>query len=177
VKTLEKGSITLLQAMQKLWARGSQAWLVMAGPTMSDFEQYLAAHAPPHARFLNLPAFADQEKRDLLASASVVVQPSRVESLGLVMLEAWANAKPVIAADIAVSRELITESAAGLIVPFGDASALGSEIEKILGDSDLRRSLGESGRRTALEYDGLALWKRTAEALENAAGWRAAATD
>jgi glycosyltransferase involved in cell wall biosynthesis len=43
-------------------------------------------------RFVNLPAFADEDKCDLFAAATVVAQPSRVESLGLIMLEAFAVA-------------------------------------------------------------------------------------
>jgi len=166
VKTFEKGSITLLEAMKILWTRGSNAWLVMAGPTMSDFERYMAANAPASPRLLNLPAFADQEKRDLLASATVVAQPSRVESLGLVMLEAWANAKPVVAADIAVSRELVNESGGGAVVPFGDANALADAIEKLLADSDLRRARGLGGQKKALEYEGSRLRRRTSEEME-----------
>ena len=166
VKTFEKGSIALLEAMKILWSLGSNAWLVMAGPTMSDFERYLAANASVIPRLLNLPAFADPEKRDLLASATVVAQPSRVESLGLAMLEAWANAKPVIAADIAVSRELVTESGGGVVVPFGDANALADAIEKMLADSDLRRSMGLGGEKKALEYEGPRLRQRTAEQME-----------
>jgi glycosyltransferase involved in cell wall biosynthesis len=165
VKAFEKGSITLLEAMKLLWTRGSNAWLVMAGPTLSDFQRYLAANAPA-TKLLNLPAFSDEEKRDLLASATVVAQPSRVESLGLVMLEAWANAKPVIAANIAVSRQLVTDSGGGVVVPFGDAKTLADAIEKLLANSELRRTMGLGGQKKALEYEGANLWRRTAEAME-----------
>jgi glycogen synthase len=169
VKAFEKGSITLLEAMKMLWAQGSNAWLVMAGPTLSDFERYLARNAPASSRFLNLPAFADQEKRNLLASATVVAQPSRVESLGLVMLEAWANTKPVIAADIAVSRELITASGGGVVVPFGDAKALADEIEKLLTNAELRCIMGARGQRRAIEYEGAKLWRRITQEMEQVA--------
>ena len=118
---------------------------------------------------MNLPPFADDEKRDLLASATVVAQPSRVESLGLVLLEAWANQKPVIAADIAVSRELISESGGGAIVPFGDAQQLAVQIERLLGDPDLRHSMGDNGEKKALEYDGNRLWQRNVEVFEQVA--------
>ena len=48
---------------------------------------------------------------------TVVAQPSRVESLGLVLVEAWANAKPVIAADIEVSRHLVRKAEAEWLCP------------------------------------------------------------
>jgi len=168
-KAFDKGSVTLVEAMKLLWQRGSNAWLVMAGPSLSAFDAYMEANAQDCPRLLNLPPFADQDKRNLLASATLVAQPSRVESLGLVLLEAWANAKPVIAADIAVSRELIRESGGGVTVPFGEAKQLADEIEKLLNDAELRRRLGLGGQRKAHEYEGAALWRRNAEELERVA--------
>ncbi len=166
MKAFEKGSITLVEAMKILWAKGSKAWLVMAGPSLSAFDDWLAVSAQDCPRLLNLPPFADPEKRDFLASATIVAQPSRVESLGLVLIEAWASSKPVIAADIPVSRELVTESGAGVLVAFGNPEQLAAEIEKLLGDSELRQRMGSGGRQKALDYQGDKLWQRTTEELE-----------
>ncbi len=169
MKAFEKGSQTLVEAMKILWARGSKAWLVMAGPSLSTFDGYIATAANNCPRLLNLPPFADSEKRDFLASATIVAQPSRVESLGLVLIEAWANCKPVIAADIAVSRELVISSGGGLVVPFGNAEPLASAIEKMLDDSELRKRMGASGHAKAVEYQGDVSWQRTAEEFERVA--------
>ena len=169
MKAFEKGSVTVIEAMKILWSKGSNAWLVMAGPSLSAFDDWVATAAQDCPRLVNLPPFADSDKRHFLASATVVAQPSRVESLGLVLLEAWANQKPVIAADIAVSRELISESGGGAIVPFGNAQQLELQIEKMLGDPDLRHSMGASGEKKALEYEGNTLWRRNAEVFEQVA--------
>ena len=169
MKAYEKGAETLVEAMKLLWDKGSQAWLLMAGSSLSAFDNYLATSGRSCPRLLDLPAFADPDKRDLLASATVVVQPSRVESLGLVLLEAWANQKPVIAADIAVSRELVTESGGGVIVPFGNAQQLALEIENLLGNPGLRQTMGAGGHKKALEYEGNTLWRRNAEEFERVA--------
>ncbi len=169
MKAPEKGSETLVEAMKLLWEKGSNAWLVMAGPSLSTFDHWVASAAPNCPRFVNLPPFADTEKRDFLASATVVVQPSRVESLGLILLEAWANLKPVIAADIAVSRELITDSGGGALVPFGNAQQLAAEIEALLSNSSLRQTMGAAGQKKALEYEGNTLWRRNAEEFERIA--------
>lgn len=167
MKAFEKGSETLLEAMKIVWGRGSHAWLVMAGPSLSTFDAY-AAHTENNCpRLLNLPPFAEDEKRDLLASATIVAQPSRVESLGLVVLEAWANRKPVVAADIAVSRELVTAAAGGMLAPFGNPEQLAIAIEKLLGDGRMRQSMGASGYGKAMEYQGDAPWQRIAQELEN----------
>jgi glycosyltransferase involved in cell wall biosynthesis len=166
VKAYEKGSMTLVEAMKILWQRGSTAWLVMAGPSMTAFDEYLASQAQPLPRLVNLPGFADDEKRDLLAAAAVVAQPSRVESLGLVLMEAWANAKPVVAADIEVSRQLVVDSGGGVVVRFGDPVALAAEIERMLADPQLCREMGLRGGQMAQRYDGSGLWPRNAEVFE-----------
>ncbi len=152
MKAFDKGSETVVEAMKLLWARGADAWLVMAGPSLSTFDTYIAQAAKDCPKLLNLPAFADVEKRDFLASATIVAQPSRVESLGLVLIEAWANRKPVVAANIDVSRELIAAGAGGAIVPFGDAGHLAQEIKRLLADANLRKSMGLGGYQVALGY-------------------------
>ena len=169
MKAYEKGSITLIEAMKQLWNSASTASLVMAGPSLRAFDEYVAQNASNLPRFTNLPPFPDEQKRDLLAAADVVVQPSRVESLGLVLLEAWANAKPVIAADIAVSRELVTSCEGGVLVPFGDATVLAQQIVRLLSDDQLRHSMGQRGQAFAQSYAGDKLWPRYAEEFERLA--------
>ncbi len=174
MKAYEKGSETLVEAMKLLWNRGSNAWLVMAGPSLSTFDSFLAPAAANCARLLNLPPFAESEKRDLLASATIVAQPSRVESLGLVLIEAWANRKPVIAADIDVSRELMRSSGGGVTVPFGDAQLLAQELETLLADSTARERMGEGGYQKAMEYEGDAPWQRFVDEFDRVAKRRPA---
>lgn len=170
MKAFDKGSVTLFEAMKELWARGSRAWLIMAGPSLRVFDEYIAAQGQRFPRFVNSPAFADEEKRDLLATADLVVQPSRVESLGLVLLEARASAKPVIAADIDVSRQLVCGSGGGVVVPFGESIELADGIDRLLGESDVSRGMGLRGQEFALAYyDGSRLWIRHAEELERVA--------
>ena len=166
MKAFDKGSEMVVEAMKVLWTKGSKAWLVMAGPSLSTFDSYIAEAGKNCPLLLNLPPFADSEKRDFLASAAIVAQPSRVESLGLVLIEAWANRKPVIAVDMAVSRELVNESQGGALVPFGDAGRLAAEIERMLSDAELRRTLGENGYRKAARYEGDNMWQHTAAEFE-----------
>jgi len=172
MKAHEKGSTTLIEAMKELWSRGSNAWLLMAGPSLRAFDEYFAQQAAGCSRLINLPAFADDEKRDLLAAADIAALPSRVESLGLVLLEAWANAKPVIAADVAVSRALVEKAGGGVIVPFGDAARLAHAIEEMLKDEAGRRTMGLCGQSKAGDYDGEKLWPRNAEEFERLAASR-----
>ena len=175
MKAYEKGTIALVEAMKLLWSRGSKAWLVMAGPSLSAFDEYLAANALGCPRLVNLPPFEDELKRDLLAAADVVAQPSRVESLGLVVLEAWAAGKPAIAADIAVSRELVTGSGGGLLVPFGDAGRLAAAIAQLLDDPEMRQAMGMRGQKKALaDYQSGYVFQRNAQEFEQTVAAHAA---
>ena len=144
-KAPEKGTISVVEAMKTLWARGTEAWLVLAGSSIRAFDDYMRAQ-PKLPRLLNLGPVTEPDKRDLLAAADVLVHPSRVESLGVVYLEAWANGKPVIAADTAVSREIIEPGKDGLLVPFGDTTAIGAAIHQILADRLASERMGRAGR-------------------------------
>jgi glycosyltransferase involved in cell wall biosynthesis len=169
MKAKDKGSMAVVESMTKLWQRGSKAWLIMAGPSLSTFDEYMAVHGKDLPRLINLGAFEDRQKADLLAAADIVVQPSRVESLGLVVIEAWANTKPVIVADIEVSRNLVDECGGGGVVTFGDSDRLAQTIETLLNDPERRRSMGERGQLFAKQYDSRALWPKAAEAFEQVA--------
>ncbi len=167
VKAFEKGSIALVEAMKILWSSGSNAWLVLAGPSLSAFDRYIAPHAKACPRLLNLPSFEDVQKRDFLAAATLVAQPSRVESLGLVVLEAWANAKPVIAADIAVSRELVVGAGGGMVVPFGDSTRLANTIDDLLSNPERCHEMGLRGQTKLLaEYQSAYVFRWHAEEFE-----------
>jgi glycosyltransferase involved in cell wall biosynthesis len=144
-KAPEKGTISVVEAMKSLWARGAEAWLVLAGSSIRAFDDYMRGQ-PKLPRLLNLGPVDEAHKRDLLAAADVLVHPSRVESLGVVYLEAWANGKPVIAADTAVSREIIEPGKDGLLVPFGDTTAIGAAIDQILADRLASERMGRAGR-------------------------------
>jgi glycogen(starch) synthase len=151
MRAFEKGSQTVLEAMRILWQQNEKAWLVFAGPGMASFDEYLRLQSPDCGRMLVLGPVSEEVKRDVLAAATVVVQPSRVESLGLVVLEAWANRKPPIAADIAVSRELVQSGKNGLLVPFGDRGATAAAIARLLGNPELCRAMGADGEKKLLQ--------------------------
>lgn len=144
MKAFDKGTVTLVEAMKLLWRGGSAARLALAGPSLTAFDEYLRSQRPLD-RVHNISVVSESDKADLLAACNMLVQGSRVESFGLVYLEAWANAKPVIAADIGVAREMIEHGKDGLIAPFGDPSALAEAIEVLLSREDRGATMGEAG--------------------------------
>jgi glycosyltransferase involved in cell wall biosynthesis len=86
-----------------------------------------------------------------MATADIVVVPSRSEGLGLVALEAMAYERPVIAARVGGLCEVVDEGATGLLFEPECPAALSHAAAALLKDRGLRRSMGIAGRRRALE--------------------------
>jgi glycosyltransferase involved in cell wall biosynthesis len=101
----------------------------------------------------------------LLSRAAVVVLPSHREGLPMVLLEAMAHGRAVVATPVGGIRSLVEDGVTGLLVPAGDANALRAAIERLLADPELRRRLGRAARERVRE---LCSWKRVTEATLDA---------
>jgi glycosyltransferase involved in cell wall biosynthesis len=88
----------------------------------------------------------------LFAAADLFVCSSRREPLGNVVIEAWAQDRPVVAAAAAGPAALIRDGENGLLVPVDDAPTLSATIRRLMNDPDLRRRLAAAGR-TSYERD------------------------
>ncbi|HEY6041819.1 MAG TPA: glycosyltransferase family 4 protein [Anaerolineae bacterium] len=140
----DKGTAFLFEAMQLIWARGEKATLVLAGAPLGDWK------IPNDERIRAPGVISDADKNDLLAACDVLALPSRVDSFGIVLLEAWLYGKPVIGADAGGIRDVIVEGQNGLRVPYGDPAALANALETVLNNPGLADELGARGRATVL---------------------------
>ncbi len=86
---------------------------------------------------------------ELYAGAAVVVQPSELEGMSLVMLEAASHGRCVVARDMPAGRDALGEA----MVTFGGDSveALGRAVLKCLNNPTLRKRVGEAARRRVTE--------------------------
>jgi glycosyltransferase involved in cell wall biosynthesis len=142
----DKGTMDLLQAMAQLWQQGLDADLVLAGPTLGDFERHLGTLSDSVRQRCRVLGFVSEEdKRDLLAAGDVFAMPSRTESFGIVYLEAWLYKKPVVGALAGAVPEVIRDGQDGFVVPFGDPTRLADAIRRLLSDRELARRFGEAG--------------------------------
>ena len=85
---------------------------------------------------------------NLLATADALICPSRHEPLGNVILEAWAQERPVIAAASDGPKELIQNGKNGFLCEIDNASNLADTIQKILSDSGLAKEIARDGAKT-----------------------------
>jgi ubiquinone/menaquinone biosynthesis C-methylase UbiE len=100
----------------------------------------------------------------LLAGCDVFCLPSTGEGLPLVVLEAMAQGKPVVASAVGGTPELVVDGETGLLVPPGDADALARALARVLADPALAARLGGAGRERVLTE--FSLGAMTARVLE-----------
>lgn len=147
-----KGAMLALMAYHRLRNSGLKLRLIMAGAgeQESALRAYVRDHGVAHVEFLGAPS----ETASLFASADIFCAPSPYgESFGIVLAEAMAAGKPVVAAANAGYRTLLTGEAADFLVPPGSVEALAAAIETLARDEALRRRLGAWGREAARRYD------------------------
>lgn len=102
--------------------------------------------------FVASPSQAEQLR--LLAQATLAVSPALYgESFGIVLAEALASGTPIIGADNAGYRTVLTGEGASLLTPAGDGMALARRIASLLGNERERASLAAWGRGHARQFD------------------------
>ena len=108
---------------------------------------------------------------DAIRNARAVVVPSEwYEPFGLVILEAMAAARPVIATDIAGPGEIVADGEDGLLVPPGDSQALAESMKRLWSDAELAQELGRRGRaRVVAEYAPEIHYQRLMQVFEEVA--------
>jgi glycosyltransferase involved in cell wall biosynthesis len=145
----EKGTVDLLLAAEQLWRQGKRLRVVLAGPEMRNFRSFWKScrRAGPVIR---LGQIDDAQKRDFLAGIDLFALPSRSDSFGLVLLEAWANGVPNVAYRAGGVAEVIRHEQDGLLVRCGDVAGLTSALDRLIDDARLRQRLGASGRDRSL---------------------------
>ncbi len=97
--------------------------------------------------------------RTLYAGSSALVFPSRYEGFGLPPLQALAAGVPVVAADIAVLREVLGDCA--FFAPVGDAQGFAERLRSVLAGGAGVRELVERGRLHARAHSWAAVAERT----------------
>ena len=96
----------------------------------------------------------DDRLASYLKAADVYIGPATGgESFGIVLAEAMAAGKPIVASDIDGYRDVARDGLEALLVPPGDASALVAAVREVLDDRRLAQSLGAGGALRAREFD------------------------
>lgn len=99
---------------------------------------------PTHPKIRHMGYVSEEEKSSLIEGAAVVIMPSRYESLSMIVLEAWALGRPVLAnAACAVLEGQCRRSNGGLY--YRDYAEFRLMLRRLMGDPVLQANLGAQG--------------------------------
>lgn len=128
------------------------------------------AHNSRHSDKFLFAGYRDDVERLYHAMDIVVHASIRPEPCGMVVLEAMAAGKPVIASRAGGPRELIREGKDGLLAEPGDIDELARSICSLATDPDRRQQLGRSGlRRVRRKFSATVIARELEEILWTAA--------
>lgn len=150
-----KGGLVLMEAMERVARDHPDADLLILGDGEMRGPMEDAARAAGLSDRVHFLGFQARDAvRAAMADADMLVLPSFAEGVPVVLMEAMASRRPVIASQIAGVAELVEDGVSGHVIPAGDARTLADRMTLLLSDADLRARMGEAGRaRVAAEFD------------------------
>ena len=143
-----KGLPFLIEAAKKIVKEQSETkfLIVGEGPLRERLTNSIAV-----ANLSGNFKFFGKQKDDMLPAlyncADVFALPSIQEGQGIVLLEAQASSKPVVAFDVGGVSEAVRNGDTGLLVKLGKTKDLADAILKLLSDKTLREKMGTNGRK------------------------------
>ena len=116
------------------------------------YEKRVSQHALADVHFTGYATYSDLPR--YYKTADIACFPSTGwESQGIVLLEAMAVGKPIIASDIDGYSSVLTNGVEGISVPPRNAEKLAEALLKLIKDKNLRREMGDRGKPRAMQYD------------------------
>lgn len=146
----------LIDAYRQLRREGLEHRLILAG---ADLGMARVLQKMAGGETLELAGFVTDERLDaLIRGADAVVVPGVYEGFGLIVLDAMARGRPVVAARAGALPEVGGEAA--LYFEPSDTGELAAAMRRVLEDRGEHRRLSEAGLSRAREFS----WERTAAA-------------
>jgi glycosyltransferase involved in cell wall biosynthesis len=154
-----KGLDVFLRAASEVTGPFPEARFVVAGGAPSGYEKY-AAQMRELATSLNLDGkmqfvgfrYGAKDMPRLMAALDIFCHTAiEPEPFGLVLIEAMACGRPVIAAKAGGPLEIVADGETGMLIPPGDTAAYAAAIIGLLRDPQTAKAMGAAGRGRAAE--------------------------
>jgi len=142
----QKGHTYLLTAFAQVVEALPEARLLVVG------DGYLRGDLERQARELGIAhqviftGWRDDVPR-VMTELDLLILSSLSEGFGLVLLEAMAAAKPIVASQVSAIPEIVIDGETGILVPPKDPDALAEALIKLLRNPALAREMGRKGRK------------------------------
>lgn len=166
----EKGPDQFVRAAREVAARRDDAHFVLVGngPMREELESMIQELGL--AQRVHLAGRWD-DVRQVYPALDVLAQTSRAEGSSLVLLEAMANKRPVVAIAVGGVLELVEHGATGYITGPGDWQGVAQLIVALLNDSEQRKRMGDAGwERVQNDFSLSQAAHHTAELYDRLAG-------
>jgi phosphatidylinositol alpha-mannosyltransferase len=163
-----KGFDYLLKAYTQVKRNFPKCRLIAVGPGVrlrKKYQKRVNSNGLTDVIFTGYATYNDLPR--YYKTADVVCFPATGrESFGIVLLEAMAVGKPIIASDITGYSNVMTNEKEGLMVPPRDEDKLADALIKMMTDKAMREQMASRGRPTALQYDWITIAQRVLEYYE-----------
>lgn len=149
----QKGQMVLVEAMARLRESHPEVHLTLVGDgeLRPELERAIADHGLQDS--ITLAGWLSEKGVNAALDAShAMVMPSFAEGLPMVIMEAMAAARPVIATYVAGIPELVQDGQTGWLVPAGDVDALCDAVKRAADlDDEALGEMGQAGRERVLQ--------------------------
>lgn len=149
-----KGLNYLLEAFVRVKQEVPDSRLIVVGPgtrLRRKYEKQVAKSGLEDVAFIGFAPYQDLPR--YYKTADVFCTPATgSESFGIILLEAMAVAKPIVASNIEGYASVISDGVDGMLVPPKDSQSLARALVTLLTDQSLRQEMGAQGRAKALNY-------------------------
>lgn len=156
-----KGLNYLLEAFKQVKEEVPDCRLIIVGPgtrLRRGYERYVARNGLKDVVFVGFVPY-DELPRYYQAADVFCAPATGSESFGIILLEAMAMSKPIVASNIEGYASVVSPGVDGLLVPPADKDSLARALISLLGDRSLRQEMGAKGRAKALVHS----WERIAQ--------------
>jgi len=153
VKTLSLS--WLIQCCSRLVARDIDFCLVIAGsgPGKAELAMLARKHIPGHFRFAG--KIPRETMNRFYSAGDLFAFPGIRESLGMVFLEAQSCALPVLALNNGGIPEIVKHRQTGFLVPMNDCQGFADNLERLVTEKSLCRTMGKRARGHVREHHDL----------------------
>ncbi|MBT6048620.1 MAG: glycosyltransferase, partial [Candidatus Scalindua sp.] len=150
----QKGFEYFIEAIPGLLKEFKEARLLIVGEGELEEELKLKSKRLGLEDKLTFTGFRSDIK-EILTSIDIFILPSLLEGLPMILLEAMAMEKPIVATDIDGIREVLADGEAGLLVPPRDTEALSEAIVDLLNHRDKAYQMGLAARKVVAARFGV----------------------
>lgn len=155
-----KGLRFLLGAYSRLKWHFPDIRLIVVGPGTPDADSWRVIGERAIKDVVLTGPVSDKDLPRYYQTADIFCSPATGrESFGIVLIEAMASGKPVVATNIGGYSSVVTHGKQGLLVPPKDEKALAEVLKTLITDPSLREKMGRCGTESADQYR----WERVAD--------------